>query len=77
MNLLAIILLAFTAVGPLSARAMLDSETTDANADAACIWGTCGSLPCPRTPVVDSKGCVLGDGTKTTQYCCGTGKKAL
>ncbi|KAG2037119.1 hypothetical protein BDR03DRAFT_957991 [Suillus americanus] len=77
MNFLAIILLTFTAVGPLSARAMIDSETTYTDVDTTCIWGACGSLPCPRTPVVGSKSCVLGDGTKSTQYCCGTGKKAL
>ncbi|KIK33600.1 hypothetical protein CY34DRAFT_694316 [Suillus luteus UH-Slu-Lm8-n1] len=66
MNFLAIILLAFTAVGPLSARAMLDTETDD------CVWGTCGGIPCQSTAVVQTRSCDFGGGVTATQYCCST-----
>ncbi|KAG2753767.1 hypothetical protein P692DRAFT_20232769 [Suillus brevipes Sb2] len=59
MNFLAIILLAFTAVGPLSARAELDT----------CVWGPCGAIPC-QTPVDMTRSCDFGGGVTATQYCC-------
>ncbi|KAG1733699.1 hypothetical protein EDB19DRAFT_1730026 [Suillus lakei] len=67
MNILTIILLAFTAVGPLSARAMPGIEADEAQ---KCVWQTCGGLPCLATPIVATRNCQLG-GVTRTQFCCG------
>ncbi|KAG2106205.1 uncharacterized protein F5147DRAFT_701406 [Suillus discolor] len=73
MNPLAIILLAFTAVGPLSARAIFDFTITD----APCIWESCGGIPYLGTVVADTRSCDL-NGVEATQYCCSVStEKAL
>ncbi|KAG1887634.1 hypothetical protein F4604DRAFT_1717913 [Suillus subluteus] len=69
MNLLAIILLAFTVVGPLSARAMLDSETTVGPPE--CVWEECGTDQCTGGKVVvRTRTCTLAPGDEGTESCC-------
>ncbi|KAG2123829.1 hypothetical protein DEU56DRAFT_828942 [Suillus clintonianus] len=66
MNFLTIILLAFTAVSPLSARAMPGPETTD----KTCTWRPCGALPCPIITLIGAIRPCYSNGVETTQYCC-------
>lgn len=65
MNPLAIILLAFMAVGPLSAQVMFDSAITD----TPCIWESCGKIPNLGAVVARTRSCDL-NGVEATQYCC-------
>ncbi|KAG1745317.1 hypothetical protein EDB19DRAFT_1693908 [Suillus lakei] len=65
MNLLTFILLAFTAVGPLCARAMPGSETIN-----SCVWKACGNeTACSETALMSVRPCDK-DGVATFQFCC-------
>ncbi|KAG1744102.1 uncharacterized protein EDB91DRAFT_1124515 [Suillus paluster] len=71
MNLLTIILLAFTAISPFGARAMPDSDTTD----SSCAWSACEENPqCPDFPynVWKDRRCTLKDGNIGIQFFCCT-----
>ncbi|KAG2159589.1 uncharacterized protein EDB93DRAFT_1111052 [Suillus bovinus] len=71
MNILAIIVLTVTAVGPLSARAAVLDDHDGPSTGTACSWQSCGGTPCPETRVIKTRTCNLTIGGRTsTQYCC-------
>ncbi|KAG1744055.1 uncharacterized protein EDB91DRAFT_1124353 [Suillus paluster] len=69
MNLLTIILLAFTAISHFGARAMSGPDTVD----SSCAWSTCGKGPCPPDSLTEKiRRCTLEDGSAEVQsLCCG------
>ncbi|KAG2129586.1 hypothetical protein DEU56DRAFT_492894 [Suillus clintonianus] len=70
MDLLMVILLALTAVSPISARAMPGTETTD-----TCIWEPCGAYG-PQCPETQHKVTTTSSALYTVQtLCCCSSKK--
>ncbi|KAG2036799.1 hypothetical protein BDR03DRAFT_958957 [Suillus americanus] len=66
MNIFTIILLTFTAGGPLCARAMPSPQDTD----PPCVWLTCGAKnACAQKYVTDSRPCNR-NGRVLYQLCC-------
>lgn len=66
MNLLTIIILAFTAGGPLCARAMPSPETTY----TPCYWRPVCGETCGQVYTVDMVDCITTNGTASYLYCC-------